>query len=71
MEPKVLGVRTQCVKGIACYSVPAENIELYFWGYQVNFSFFSPIFLFFGRHDVNRRSFSSMLCSIDIITQVY
>ena len=70
VESEVNGAETLCTKRTAGYSIKAGVIIIYFWDFQVVFSCFPSISLFFGCHDVKWRSDILMLRSTDIMTQV-
>ena len=70
MESEVIGVDSLCLEGLVDYSIQAEDIILYLWGFQGTFACFSPILLFVARHDVKWRPCISTLRPIDIMTQV-
>ena len=70
MESKVIGVKSSCFKGLVDYLIQAEDIIIYLCAFQGTFGFFSPILLFFARHDVRWQPCISTLRSIDIMTQV-
>ena len=71
MESKVIGVKSLCLEGLVDYSIQAEDIIIYLCAFQGTFGcFFSPILLFFARHDVKWRPCISTLRSIDIMTHV-
>ena len=53
MKSKVIGVESLCLEGLVDYSIQAEDIIIYLCNFQGTFaSVFSPILLFFARHDV-------------------
>ena len=68
MESKVIGVESLCLEGLVDYSIQAEDIIICFCSFQGTFACFSPILLFFARHDVKWRPCISTLRSIDITT---
>ena len=70
VESKVIGVKSLCLEGLVNYLIQAEDIIIYLCAFQGTFGFFSPILLFFARHDVKWRPCISALRSIDIMTQV-
>ena len=70
MESEVIVVKSLCLEGLVDYSIQAEDIIIYLCAFQGPLGFFSPILLFFVRHDVKWRPCISTLRSIDIMTQV-
>ena len=63
MESEVIGVESLCLEGLVDYSIQAEDII-------IHLCVFSPILLFFARHDVKWRPWISTLRSIDIMTRI-
>ena len=71
LESEVIGVKSLCSEGLVDYSIQAEDIRIYICApFKALLGVFSPILLFFARHDVKWRPCISTLRSIDIMTQV-
>ena len=70
MELEVIGFDSLCLEGLVDYSIQAEDIIIYLWSFQGTFACFSPILLFFARHDVKWRPCISTLRPMDIMSQV-
>ena len=70
VDSKVISVKSLCLEGLVDYSIQAEDIIIYCAPFKALLGVFSPILLFFARHDVKWRPCISTLRPIDIMTQV-
>ena len=70
MESKVIGVESLCLERLVDYSIQPEDIIIYLCSFQGTMRVYSPMLLFFARHDVKWRPCISTLRSIDIMSGV-